>query len=192
MSVISCPFSNVSWIPCRTVSIPSVTMMEGIRPYVTSRPFVSPRAVPSSSVRPTPAATGQCAWVGDVSCPSTAASRPSCAPTEMSISPRTITKVSPQATMTVGAADTSMSRRLPGATKAGLISPTASSVSSSRPRTPHSRRQASRNVGSRRAVWLCLCRHAAPADPPGSARASIFSSVASARVQLARDVALRA
>ena len=62
MSVISDPFRSVSWTPCRTVSIPRVTMMEGIRPAVTSSPFVNPKSAPiQQMLGRRPAATGQCA-----------------------------------------------------------------------------------------------------------------------------------
>ncbi len=146
-SVIHSPPINNSVTPRNAESMPSVAMIDGTRPMVTSTPFNKPIIAPPSSVIRTTAPTGRPNCCGDASTPISAASRPSSDPTEMSISPVMMTKVSPQPTMIAGTHCTSMSAMFNGVSNAGFVMPAIVNINASMPVMPTSRRRAICPIG---------------------------------------------
>ena len=108
--------SGIGW-PCVTtsvrlraiISVPSVTMKDGMRAFVTTRPAKRPKSGPTSSGSKSPMAMTHQTWSADVATgiqrtmiqPATAADRPTTEPTETSNSPEIMTMVMPAATISI-------------------------------------------------------------------------------------------
>ena len=126
-------------IPRSAVSSPNVTMIDGTRPTVTSTPVNNPISVPKSRVSGIPIHSGQFHSVCESISPIIAASSAIREPTEMSISAVTMTSITPQATIAVGAARTRRSRRFPAARKPGSTSVTSTVTAAISTASPASR-----------------------------------------------------
>src|SRR5215218_7735225 len=141
--------------------MPSVTMMDGMRPKVTSRPLTAPASAPTA----TPASRGRRRPpVLVATAPAATAQRPIIEPVEMSISPHRITWLTARAMVPSTATDTTMDSKLGPLRNLSLLSEKAAN-------------RTARNTRAGASGRSMNLRKVSPREPPRSslgARASLI------------------